>query len=414
MRKDRMRSALCSLALTGAILPSVAMAQEGGGVALTFGISQGLWWEQNPDLATPATGGEFTSRTGLNFGLVSATPTQQLSLSAGGTLLGGAGRDGKNILEAPSATLAYHREGANSALDASVYHQETEVSALDFLFDTDPTGAPVVTAVSGTGTRRVTGAKLKLALGTEAPFGGDLSLGYAETDYMDTTDPSLLDSTRTTASLGFHLDLSEATRATARLGTTRLEETALAEKTTDTLELGLNRDLANGTIGITAGVTDGTSGTRQSLSFGRSLELPAGKLSASLGVAWPALGNPGLIGMLDWQKELARGSVGVKLSRSVTEGSGDAESTISQATFSLTQSLSPRLGANVALGLKDSRDDASGTSTRSTDLSASLNYALTEDWGLTMGASHRIRETAVTADSSALYLSISRNFEFRP
>ncbi|WP_146036556.1 hypothetical protein [Pseudotabrizicola formosa] len=398
--------------MAGVVLPG--FAQEQGGLRLTFGINQGLDWRDNPDLETPSSGSETTSRTQLRLGLISETPTQRLAFDLGGTVVAGSGSE--KGLNTPSATLAYRLESAASALELEAFLREADVDTLDFIFGGDDLNAPVVTAVTGSGTRRQTGATASIDFGRDAPFGGSFSLGRTETDYTATTDPSLIDSLRTTARLALRFDLSPVTSVTTSLSASRLEEEGASPEDSETLAIGLTHSLPTGayTASMTIGRTE--EGTRESLSFGRSLDLPAGQLSATLGLSRPVTGKTQGIGTLNWQQDLANGSLQLGLARSVTGNDRDEETRVSRLSMSYAQELTPRLGLSLSAGLQDSRETQTGLSSRTTNLSASLRQELTEDWGLNLGLTHRVKDEdgAGRVRSNGVFLSVSRDFVFFP
>lgn len=407
---------LCLTAALSVCLPGlgVAQTQEAGGVLITFGIDQSLQWQDNPDLDIPASGSDTTSRTKLRFGFVSETRTQRLAFDLGGTVVAGNGTE--SGLVSPSAELSYRLESAASALELAAFLREADVDALDFLTGTDDLGAPVLTAVTGTGTRRQTGADLRLEFGRDAPFGGSFSLGRTNTDYRDTTDASLIDNSRTTAGLTLRFDLTEVTTATATLSGSRLQEDAAPTETTETLTLGLSHDRPDGAYTTSLSISRNDDGTRQALRFGRSIDLPSGKLALSLGLSRPVAGSTQAIGAIDWQQELARGTFRIGLSRDVTGNDRDEETRATRLAVSYSQSLTPTLGLSLSAGYQASRDTLTGLDATTTNISASLRQDLTADWGLNLGATHRIKDEdgVGRAKSSSVFLSLSRDFEFRP
>lgn len=416
---DRWRSLAHRLAISVGFVVfapvTAAHAQDQGGLVLTFGIDQRLEWEDNPGLDTTPVGEEYFSRTRLSFGLLSETRTQRLEFSAEGTLA--ASNSANTGLILPKAELSYRVEAtASTALEFTTFLTETDVTSSEFTTDLS-SGVPIVTLIEGTGTQRRTGGTAKIEFGREASIGGDLSVGLTDTDYTGTTDPSLIDNRRTTARLNLRFDLSEATTATAGLSTSRLEEVGTAGTQSETLSLGVKQTVSNGSYRLDATFAQLDTGNRRSLSLGRDLDLPAGILSASLGVSELAASNTiKAIGSLNWQQDLPRGKFSFALSHAVAGDARDNETEATRLTLGLTQDLSPRLGVNVAIGLADSRDTITDVSTKSANLDASLRYELTEDWGMNVGASHRIRDedSVGRAKSTKVFLTLNRTFEFRP
>lgn len=399
-----------------ALIPAIAtQAQEAGGVVFTLGVDQRFQWKENPSLSVVSTGQEATSRTRLTFGAVTQTRTQRLAFSASGTLAAGDG--GNNGFTLPGADLSYRLDGASSSFAVSAFLRESDVSTSDFATDFGLDGLPVVSLIKGTGTEQRRGGTVSLEFGKGAPFGGDFSLGLTERVYTGTTDPDLIDNRRVTAGLSLRFALSEVTTATAKLSASELKEVGLPAKRNESLALGLEHSLPNGTVTVNATYANLDTGNRRSLNFGRNFDLPSGKLSASFGLSQSsAIAGTNAVGSVNWQKDLPRGKLNFSVSRSITGNARDSETDVSSLSLGVTQDLAPRLGMTVTLGLLDSRDTLTDISTKSTTVDASLRYALTEDWGMNFGASHsRRNEDGVgRAKSSSVFLSLNRTFEFRP
>lgn len=414
--KAFLNAALRVTSVAGCLLQAGAsLAQESGGVVLNFGIDEALRYESNPGLASPSAKSRVTSRTQLNFGAVSETRNQRLAFATQGTVVAGQARY-KGLAD-PSASLSYQIESAASLLNLSASLRRREVDALDFFTSSDDLGDVVVTTASGSGTQQLVSYGGKVEFGRDATIGGSVSLNRTETDYSGTTDPSLIDSTRDTARLGLRFDLTKATRLTANASTSRLNEVGLATSRTNSLGLGLENDRPNGTIDTNLTVTDTAAGQRQSLSFGRSLDLPRGNLTARLGLSTQTnSSSTALVGSLGWQEELPNGKLSLSLSRTVTGDASDSETRLTRIGVGYSRDFTPRVSGSFNMGLQDSRDTATDQSTRTADLSANLRYALTEDWGLNFGATQRIRDkdSSARTDSTILNISIGRNFEVRP
>lgn len=392
--------------------PVLAQQSEEGGVLLRLGLSQELRNQSNPDLDIPAGPSESQARTLLSLDLTSRTRTQELALSASGALEAGQNRE--DGLVGPRVQLSYSREAATSRFGLTAFLREQDVETLDFLLD-DLDGNPIVTTVSGTGTRRQTGGNLSLDFGQDAPFGGRVTLGQTDTDYLGTSDPSLIDSQRRNASLALRFELSPATNATARLSLSRLEEDGAPASDTAGLSFGLSHARPDGTYDVAVSLTRSETGTRESLTFGRSLDLASGTLSVRLGLSSQEAGGANVIGGLSWQQDLPRGRLGIRFDHQVTSDEDDTETAVSRLSMSVSQDLSTRLSGTLRLGLQDSSETASGLSTRTIDLSSSLRYELTEDWGLSLGVSRRERDkdTTGTARSTTVFMNLNRSFDFR-
>lgn len=408
-------TALCYVCVLAALSSQAfAQTQDAGGVSFTFGIQQGVYWKDNPDLSIPATGSSFVGNTVLSFGLVSETQTQRIALSADGTLETGNGRE--NGITLPSVELSYRRAVASAALGITAFLSEDDVSALDFLETTDTLGTPITVSTTGTGTRRQTGATAKFDFGVDDPFGGTLSLRRTDTTYIGTSDPSLIDNTRTTAGLSFRFDVTEVMTATASLSASRLKDDGAPATNSNGVSVALKQARPDGAYTATIAVAHSISGSRQSLRFGRDLDLPTGSLSVDLGIAHTAAGSTLAIGALTLQRDMLHGSLQLGLSREVTSTDSDTETRLSNLSMGYTHEITPTLGLTVSAALRNSHETSTGLETTSTNLSANLQQQLAQDWGLNFGATHRISDKDISgrAKSSSVYLNLSRNFTFRP
>lgn len=408
---------LLSLAgLVAMLTAGAALTQEGGGVLLTFGIDQRLSWVDNPDLEVPSTGDRVRSDTRLSFGVLSETARDRLAFNLDTVLRGEDDGSGFGFgLENPSAELAYTRLGATSSFTISAFLREADLDEGLALIDGGEGELPVQSFEDGTA--RTQGVRLAYNWGEGTPLGGTLRAGLTDTDYRDTTDPDLVDNRNLTAGAGLRFVLNEVTEATLDIDHRRYDEDGptVAEDST-TLSAGLIRALPRGNLRGKISTTRDEDGTRTELSFGRTIELPRGSLSFDLGVTDAASGSIDMTGALDWRQELAQGIFVARLSRAVTSDISNNETLVTALSLGLTQELTPRLGLTLGATWAQSDEQATGIMTSNTSLDASLSYALTEDWATNFGASHKLKDEdgLGRADSSSVFLSVGRTFEWRP
>lgn len=92
------------------------------------------------------------------------------------------------------------------------------------------------------------------------------------------------------------------------------------------------------------------------------------------------------------------------------------ETLVTSLSLGMTQELNPRLTLNLGASWTESEKQATGLATDTTSFDASLSYALTEDWAMNFGASHKVKDEdgVGKADSSSVFLSLGRTFEWRP
>jgi hypothetical protein len=402
--------------LAALLTAGAAISQEGGGILLTFGIDQRLSWEDNPELDIPSTGDRFRSDTRLSFGFLSETARDRLSFNLGTVLRGEDDGGGFDFgLTSPSADLAYTRSGYSSSFTLSGFLRETDLGEGLSLVEGGEGELPIL--VFEDGTARTKGVRLAYTWGEGMPLGGSLRAGLTDTDYRDTTDPDLVDNRTTTVGAGLRFALNEVTDATLDLDHRRYDEDgpAAAEDST-TLSAGLVRALPRGSLRGKLSTTRDEDGTRTGLSFGRTIDLPRGSLSLDLGLTEAAGSGTDMTGALDWRQEMAKGVFSARLSRAVTSSTDNDETLVTALSLGLTQELTPRLGLNLGATWAQSEEQDTGLVTDNTSLSASFNYALTEDWAMNFGATHKVKDEdgLGRADSSSVFLSIGRTFEWRP
>lgn len=386
-------------------------AQDAGGLRLTFGVAARLETGTNPGLTVPAEPRSSGLSARLSFGLSDETATSALSLTAAGTLEAGNGNSDRGV-EDPDLRFSYRRIGATSSLGVSAFLRETDLDTLrGQIFDPD-TGE-VTDDIAGDGTQRQTGGDLTYAFGEGGPWGGTLSAGLTDTTYRGTTTQADNRRLRAGATLRFALD--PATEVTAGLRWSRYDEAGAPSRDTLRPELGLRRVLPGGAASASLFAEDTPDGTRTGLSFGRSWDLPDGALSFSLGATRGVTGKVGLTGALDWRRDLPRGALTAGLRRSVTSGTGDAETIATGANLGLTHELSPTQALRLGLTASETENTATGATTRNAALSATFSQTLPRDWVLDAGLTHRIRDESGVgrATSDTAFLELRRSFEWR-
>ncbi len=402
--------------LVAVLTAGAALTQDGGGVLLTFGIDQRISWADNPDLDIPPTGDSVRFDTRLSFGFVSETPSDRLAFNLGTTVRGEDDGSGLGFsLNSPSAELSYTRSGPSSSLTLSAFLREADLDDGLTLIEGTDGDPPVLTFEDGSA--RTKGVRLAYNWGEGAPLGGALRAGLTDTDYLNTTDPDLVDNRTVTVGAGLRFALNEVTDATLDLDHRRYDEDgpAAAEDRT-TLSAGIVRALPRGSLRAKLSTTRDEDGTRTGLSFGRVVDLPRGSLSFDLGLTEATGGGVDTTGALSWRQDLANGALSAKLSRAVANDTDNAETLVTALSVGMTRELGPRLSLNLGASWTQSEKRATGLTTESTSLDASLSYALTEDWAMNFGASHKVKDEDVVgkADSSSVFLSVGRKFEWRP
>ena len=414
MAGRRQRRLMAGTALAVLILPFGVIAQEAGGLRLTFGVGFRAETSSNLALENPDEGRTNQFATRLSFRLEDETRVGSLSLAASGFLRALDGPDGTETgFETPDLRFGLHQEGARSALDVTAFLREADLDTLRGTLVDPDTGE--VSTLSGQGTQRQTGGNVAYTFGAGEPWGLTLSAGLTDTTYRDAPDE--VDNRRANAGATLRFALNPATEATLALRGSTYKEDGTARRDTLRTEAGLTRSLPLGTVSATLFAEDTEDGTRTGLSFGHSIDLASGaRLSYSLGATRSAAGATNLTGALDWTQPLPRGSLSLGLRRAVTSGDGDAETLATSLNLGLTQDLTPRTALSVGLNAAEAEDTATGDTTRTATLNATLTHALTEDWALDAGYSYRWRDedTDGRAMSDTVFLELRREFEWRP
>ena len=422
--KRRRHSALGLTVMACPLLASLltltpAQAQDGGGgVSLTFGLSQRLEVSNNTNLAVVSSGTSsgqtFRATTGLSFGAVSETRDSRLAFQTSASLRAGSGNSDSGFdLTAPQASLSYSRTAANASFNLGASLRQDEIAGLDSAdVGTD------VTDLTGTGTRRSYSVSAGLTLAEGAPLSFGLSAAIGGTSYIDASDPALADTQRRSVGITAQLRLSETISANIGLSYALFETDkpgSVVRKTTG-LSAGVAIARPNGTLNLSLGADQTADGTRTSLTLGRDYVLPRGSLSGSIGATRGVNGSTRVSANLAYHEDLPNGALDASLKRSLGAGSDDSERLITALSLGYSRELTPRSSLRLDANYAENSNLQAGLTTSTARLGASYNYALTEDWGLNMGYSHRLRDQdgVGRADSDTLFVGISRSFEFKP
>jgi hypothetical protein len=412
MKPGRIAGTAAGLALFAlAALPLAA--QEEGGLRLSFGFSARGEVITNPGLATPAEADRTRFSSRLSFGLTDRTRRGAVALSVAGSLSSDTDDDSPDGLIDPDLSLSVKRIGAASSVEFAAFLRETDLDTLRGLV-LDPATGTVIEDVIGDGTQRITGGRLSLAFGTDAPWGGSLTAGLTSTSYRGSTTEA--DTRRSNLGGALRFALDPATEVTAALDWSRYDEDGASSRDTLRPELGLRRKLPSGFALARVFAEDTEDGTRSGLSFGRSWTLPDSTLTLQLGLTRGVTGDLTPTAALDWQKDLPLGSLSASLRRDVTSGDSDAETIVTTANLALEHGLSPLASLRLSLTASENKASATDTTTRNAALSATFSRNLTEDWALDTGVIHRVRREDGTgsATSDSVFLELRRAFEWRP
>lgn len=396
------------------------------GVHLTFGVQQRFETDDNSDLTPNNSQRTSQAATQLSFGLSSDTGISRLALTTAGKYRVARGPDFSGTeakFTEPSVGLSYTRRGADADFSLSGSVSERDVAFLRPLEDfIDPlTGTLVLPDdlenLNGNGKRRNSRADAKLNWGTDAPVGFGVSAGYSDLNYRNVSSNSLVDSRRAYVGTSLRLALTPASTATVglRYSTFDDDDPTTSRRNTYNADLDLVRSVRGGSWSAGASVRDTADGTNAGVRVGRSLNLPRGALSTSVGVGRGVNGNTELTGALGLSYNLPLGQISANLNRSVTSGANDTERLLTALSTGYTQRLSDLSSFSLSALFSQSEDTRSNITTQNASFGVSYNHTLTPDWGLNLGYRHRIRDVdgQQSAASDSVFLVIRRDFDIK-
>lgn len=456
------RTAAAGAGFVGLVVAWAAFAQgrdsgrDAAPPRLVFDLSSTLRADSNRslDAADPDPGARLDTR--LGFTLDTRTRTDRLLVSGSALLRLSSGEetasDTGSGLQEPRLRLAYDRDTGNAKLSLSASYALSDVNLTDTLFL--PDGSPGE-RVARDGTVADSALTFSLHTGVNDPLGFILSASASRRDYEETSDPDVSDSRRRALDLTARLTLSPDTRIDLNLGYRHSEDdnATLTRRTDRSVSLRLGRALSpvaslqaeigysrnrrdqvvlglpvtetadgafglvglslarpNGTASVTLSSQRDIEGLRNSLRFGRSLELArGGELAADIGISARPGGDPQLVGSLRYAEPLPSGRIEARLERSVSLDADGEDVTATRLALAWNHELTAvsRLG----LSADYSRSSADADTVTRRSLRASWSRELTPDWSLEAGIQYRDREDdAGTARSSAVFVTIGRRF----
>ena len=432
-------------AATAILWPCAVMAQDGG-LQLTFGLENRLEVVGNDSLSVPATGTLVSNVTALSFGLTSETQIDRLDFSATGAAIVETG-DGDTELDFGRAEVqfSYHREVPAAVLDLTAEMRSGGLDTFDALTGADEPGTQTDYVLDG-----------RIETGRTSALGFGLGVGYSRTEYEDTVDPDLFDSTEARADAAVILRFSEI--ATGRLGvrysereeedpgttvtqtmTTfvgldysvnervdlsaelgyaeiETEEFGVIDRTTGPdFRLAATYDMPVGTASALLRVSqDSDEGQRTTFEIGREFEGPRDTIAARLGVTRGDETGSDVVGSLSWDRTLPDGSIGIDLEREVGFDSED-DSEVDSSRISVNWLKNVSDVSSISLDITYEQSDSSVESVDQLTLGAGYSHRLTQDWSLDSGVGYRVRDDADgRARSPNLFVALSRDFQIRP
>lgn len=408
LRKVSVLSACC-IAVVG--LTPIFAQDLVGGLQYRLGVSQDLRFRTNPGLNTPSDRSVTQATTNLSLGIATETRTQRLSFDASGSLQVGTGQRAR-VFRDPSVALAYRRDGASTRLNLDASLRQRRVETLDFVFGEDELGLITVIPTDSSVIQRQTGLRARIEFGRDAPFGGSFGVGQTDTRYTANTIADLVNNRRRNADLALRFQVSPVITLRTGLQVSQLKEEGAAQRQTETFSLGLTLDRPDGDYNLDIRTVRTPDGERYALTLGRQFELPRGALSVQAGLINTVAGNTRMIGSVAWREDLPDGQLTLGLERTVSGDVRDRETESTRLNVGASRTLTPQISGQANMGLRHSKLSGTSESSQSIELSASIRYAVTEDWGLRAGANHRIQRgtDSNTANSTTLFLTLDREF----
>ncbi len=395
----------------------------------------------------------WTNTIGASFR--SFTPVDRLTLDVQGTYRAtdAPGDNDRSAFDDPRLTLDFAREVDDSSLDFNLALRRIEVGFYDPLDDIDEDGSFEDTASDGV--RESISARAGISLNEAGPVSFSATARLREEQYSeDEPDDNLDDSRRigVDAEVGIELTpilrtfvgagynyretdnddedesrtlrldtgltarLNQRLTATFRIGISQVEETSDGETTDESAvvgSLGFNADLPNGQLRGSIARRLNESGTRNDLTFGRTVDLRSGSFSADLGLTNSDETAPEPIGTLAYAYSLPRGSLFARAQRSasIDEDLRDVLNTSVEIGGSRLLTRLSSINVSLRAARQVFEDDDADDNERLT-LVTSYNRALTRDWGVNVGYRHRIEddEGQQRATSNSVFLSVRRDF----
>lgn len=430
---------------------------------MTFGLNERLEYESNPDLDVGGSNSTLESSTRLSFGIISETRTQRLRFNASTALrlLETQNEPFDSSIDNPRLNLRYNREGPRSDLALSANYRQDDVQFIrpfeDFINEDGFLALPEDFGdLQGSGTRRSYGGTFDMTFRKDTPLSFNIFASLNQIDYTDVTDPNLNDIRRenyrvtaffrisdaTTARLtpsyrlynedgpdgtdrktyelraGLSHDFSEALTLDGTLGYSEVDTTEDGRSWTTSKpvgSLGLLRQMPNGTLSFDFDTRAESDGVWSSLTVGRTYDLPSGGITARIGVTDPVGISAEPIADINWTQDLPSGQLNASLNRNVSSQNNDQTRVTSALSVGYNHSLTEISGIGLDFLVAHITETDENTVDRA-DISAFYRRALTPDWNLNVGATYtrRDEQNVGLADSQSVFLTIGRDWSFRP
>lgn len=438
--------------LTGAVfLPSLLAAQdtnpsEPPAASAKLTVGQRLTYDN----------GDVIGVTPIDLSFKSGTRSQTLEFTLSLPIHeGDPDDDGFFSLGDRRARLYYTRFSRNASLDAELTYYETQLDR-EIFFDQE--NQNFVTSDKGSVSDSM--ARIGYAFGSQAKLGGEFGLSWRKRDYIDTIDPDLYDATtisgnatifleptplirarilasgsrtdsdgsgtdtrRSRLGAGASMQLDKVTNLDAELAWSDIRRENFKNGDDDrakglSFRLGATRSRPNGDWTLQLRSDPGTAGRRDSLTFGRALEMRSYKLSGSVGVT-RFDGNLDPIYTIGYERKVGEiSSLTAALDqRAVTNDDGD-EAINTSLSLGYRRQLTGQssLGTSIRYRATDVRTGG-GSDAETIAFNVDYSHSLAKDFALVAGFSV-LRASGDNSDpdddDERVYLGLSRSFSFLP
>ncbi len=458
-------SKIAVLAAATTLWPTIASPQQGGagtsgGVQVDIGVSTSLKTDSNFSL-TPgkSLGRSNISDTQLTFGLSSVTSAYDFSLISSGVLRF-ADIPGRSVagFEDPTTRLRFVADSADSRLTLTGSYRSVDREFLD-PFQIEQEQQQLGSLVGNGGTLRATNLGLTYDIGLNAPLGFTFDLSHDKNDYSNVASTAIFDTETNRAAVTGRLRFSQVAVGRVQAAQTKYEaaDSVLTHRTTTDYVMGvsydinpvLNLDAQIGHTNVDTTTTSGTSvvsgltgaftltktlpngsvfgtltsntnqnGRRTTLSVGRGLQFPTGTVNASVGVTQGDIGSASWVASLQYDQQLLADQITLSFDRSASTNTLNQEIVDTRLSAAYNHNINPSSQLNLTLDWGRSEDNSNtGVPTiELTNLQAAYSRDLTADWKMSGGVLLRNRkETGLpSANSTSFFLTLDRNFSFRP
>ncbi|WP_264773191.1 hypothetical protein [Defluviimonas salinarum] len=440
--------------------PPAASTAPAGGLQVDVNIESKVTYDDNFGLDPVSPGDSTVFDNTLRVGVSNITAIDDFRLDASGVYrfadFAGSSASG---FEDPTVKFRYRRDTGNSVLTAYGRFRDVDRDFLDpFLVEqVDPISNVLL---GGGGQLKTKSYGAALQTGINDPIGFNLSVDHDEQTYTNVTDPALVDNQTDQAAAGVSMRVSPMTQLRlgasiedytaddtvqtdrrtldytlgvtqdinpvllldAQIGWTDVEtDTVFGTTTRDgiTGSLQLTKVMSNGTAFVSADSSINENGRTQTLRFGRDLQLPTGTLSATLGAADSPSGEVFVIGSLAYGQQLRNSTVTLAVDRGLSTDSlsNDVIDTRVRLGYGYIIDSVSRINMSLNWGHSEPAGTNTAPTVTRTSFNASYSRALTQDWDLTGGVVLRdLQDSGASGDarSNAVFLSLDRDFSFRP